>query len=391
MALSLLRSLREKFVGNKTLLFLSCITSVMDAYCCANANNISTISKLLYITLVVINLLIWVSPRLMSICYVLLHLCISIIPMIYAPVVTFGFVFTLTYIAYVYSLRLTIQLLLVSYILQCFCYYYSPTTSSFKLFFIYVLMSAFCASLGVILRIQHKKIILREQEHQIVHNLQLAVCMHNHMTNKIADLILNIEIALLDTSLSEEQRASFEEMKTLANQAFEEGHRIIDLLHNNGILQDVRTEFIQRINYVIKKNDALNKTCGLRGESVCRIFDDDIDSDMSCEAMREVLDLIDELYINTRKHATLWYRMSFSVKREQIVIRQLNMCSSFNKQETVTRPVSKKGLQLHSDIIKQLGGSISIHSFSRYWECTAIIPTRARVVDGKFNTYQEHA
>ncbi|WP_219726419.1 hypothetical protein [Gardnerella vaginalis] len=232
---------------------------------------------------------------------------------------------------------------------------------------------------------------MREQEHQIVHNLQLAVCMHNHMTNKIADLILNIEIALLDTSLSEEQRASFEEMKTLANQAFEEGHRIIDLLHNNGILQDVRTEFIQRINYVIKKNDALNKTCGLRGESVCRIFDDDIDSDMSCEAMREVLDLIDELYINTRKHATLWYRMSFSVKREQIVIRQLNMCSSFNKQETVTRPVSKKGLQLHSDIIKQLGGSISIHSFSRYWECTAIIPTRARVADGKFNTYQEHA
>lgn len=376
MIIALIRRLREKIIANKTLLFLGCITCFTDSYIYTNAGAATVPVTIFYLILTCMDFLLLLAPYFMSICYVFVQVSIVAIPGLHLPPMTFGLIVSLTLIAYLYPVKFTLPLLLTLYAFHYVAYCY-VTTISLKTLIIYILMSTFFTGVGLILQIYHQKIVLSEQEKQTVHDLQLAVRMHDQLTNKIADIALQSKIALLDTSLSESQRTALGDIKTLAEESFEESHCIIDLLRNGDAQQDARMELIQQIKSSLKNNDALNKAQGLHGKGVCDICEDDIENNISDVVVDEILELIDELYLNMRKYASLFYRLDISINDDQqISIEQFNLCNSSSKDERDARLVSQKGLLLHRDIIERLGGSLEFHNTARYWECSAVFPMK---------------
>ena len=216
--------------------------------------------------------------------------------------------------------------------------------------------------------------VLYEKDKQTINNLHLAVRMHDRLTNKIADIALQSKIALLDKSISKKQRSAIEAINDLADQAFEEGHNIIDILRGNTAKQDARSEFIQHIEDTLQMNDSINTSCGLKGKSICNISSNDIPEDISDEIICEVIELIEELYLNMRKYASLVYYIRISIREKQIVIKQFNVRFLGGKSKDAIRSVSQKGLLLHRDTLKHLGGSLYFRAFGKYWECNAVIP-----------------
>ncbi|MFU0538610.1 histidine kinase [Gardnerella vaginalis] len=375
MIIFLMRRLREKLIDNKTFLLLGCLSSAMDAYIYSNSDNSTIQLVIVYMILAAMNLFLCLLPHFMSMCYIFVHLSILVIPSLNLPPVTFGLIISFVFISYLYPIQFTLPLFLVIDALHYVAYRYLSTLS-FKYLIAYLLINIFCVCTGIILRIYHQKMVLYEKDRQTINNLNLAVRMHDKLTNKIADIALQSKIALLDKSISKKQREAIEEINDLADQAFEEGHNIIDILRGNTAKHDARSEFIQRIENTLQMNDSINESCGLKGRSICNISSNDIPEDISDEIICEVIELIEELYLNMRKYASLVYYIRISIREKQIVIKQFNVRFLGKKSKDAIRAVSQKGLPIHRDILKHLGGSLYFRAFGKYWECNAVIPLK---------------
>jgi len=287
------------------------------------------------------------------------------------------------------------------------------------LYLMYVMLVMFATGYEALTLLLHSKerqlaqsnrelaLLRREQE--------LASRTHDTVTGALSSIALLAEQQQGDADNDGEIRIWSIVNKT-ALQALDNLHQVIDILGNAPVDNNAAKGLIDKtsqsstwdmdalmhsIQDIATKGDQELRSLGFHGTTTLRdartsLSTETIDADSQTDSIdaaehreeknlkgnapemrdaEEVLNILGEIYTNIRFHAdpTVEYQCDISIESEAIRINQTNALLT-NVDGVSSKHQSERGLRLHKQILKQIGGSLKTQRDTKTWLLQIEIP-----------------
>jgi signal transduction histidine kinase len=226
------------------------------------------------------------------------------------------------------------------------------------------------------MRVREEKLKRAEQlNRERQNNLAIAVRLHDRVANNLAGIITIAQTQLL---AHDHDMKEWETVRSQARLAYGESHSILDLLrddpHADSVPQPVPSlsspsdlRYIDRLRTILSEQKQRLTEHGLQGTTAFTVTGSPI---LTPAARTEAEDLIREFASNIGRHMSTsdTYVLTISLSRSGIRIVTMNNIPAV--------PISRggssgRGLSIHRELVRQLGGTLSFGSDNDDTDCSS--------------------
>lgn len=204
-------------------------------------------------------------------------------------------------------------------------------------------------------------------------DMAIAARLHDTVTNDLSYVITVATTRSLD-SVSEEELRTLNAIAERSQDAFAKTHEVIDVLTVRDHRRNPANSTLalqQELKSIANTEETRLSKLGLIGNTT--VNDGSFSTTIARQLHQEITGLVYEVYANLRRHCVppADYTVIMNIQDSTFTLTAMNTLSE------KTMPISQtsgKGLRLHQDIIKSIGGELTFQKDHDTWTIHAVIP-----------------